>query len=235
MYTRMPLRVMGSGYASPGTIGEKKKRSAISIQKKTDTAVFLAETQKNAKKSAVGHTCLTSRPLHLPAHSQHPARHRRKRRHLFTEKTKRETRMTFYLFWRGNDTRFSSSAAAQYPQAGSGEKEEQWFFTRRGGGGYAVSRRGGNPTITLPPYSYSYAHVKMRKDATTIIKRYFGAGFPPSDENGQVLSRTDDVVPDNIDLYRRVCQSSTTFRSDCGKVDKLFVKSSSSPSAAIQC
>ncbi|CAL6372807.1 unnamed protein product [Bathycoccus prasinos] len=90
---------------------------------------------------------------------------------------------------------------------------------------------------TIPsPYSYSYAHVKMRKDATTITKRYFGTSFSSSTRSKAILSSTDDdVVPDNIDLQlpADMPEFDDDYEAIVAKVDKLFVKSSSSPSASL--
>lgn len=103
------------------------------------------------------------------------------------------------------------------------------------------STRGGTPSAAgaiTSPYSYSYAHVKMRKDATTTIttKRYFGASFSSSTRSKAILSSTDDdVVPDNIDLQlpADMPEFDDDYEAIVAKVDKLFVKSSSSPSASL--
>jgi hypothetical protein len=78
----------------------------------------------------------------------------------------------------------------------------------------------------------------MRKDATTTIttKRYFGASFSSSTRSKAILSSTDDdVVPDNIDLQlpADMPEFDDDYEAIVAKVDKLFVKSSSSPSASL--
>ena len=108
------------------------------------------------------------------------------------------------------------------------------------------STRGGTPSaagaITSSPCSYSYAHVRMRKDATTTTmrttKRYFGTtSFSSSSTRSKaILSSTDDdVVPDNIDLQlpADMPEFDDDYEAIVAKVDKLFVKSSSSPSASL--
>ena len=100
---------------------------------------------------------------------------------------------------------------------------------------------GGTPAagaMTSPSYSYSYAR---RKDATT-MRRYFGRGFSSTarsnakNNSKAILSSTDDdVVPENIDLQlpADMPEFDDDYEAIVAKVDKLFVKSSSSPSASL--